>query len=81
MPQTARAVVKERARRLREKGAAALSRHLDTQVGRTRRVLAESAWLGRSEHFTLVGLNAVVEPGMVVDVTIKGHDGRQLLAA
>jgi threonylcarbamoyladenosine tRNA methylthiotransferase MtaB len=81
MPQTARAVVKERARRLREKGAAALSRHLDTQVGRTRRVLAESARLGRSEHFTLVGLNAVVEPGMVVDVTIKGHDGRQLLAA
>ena len=81
MPQTARAVVKERARRLREKGAAALSRHLDTQVGRTRRVLAESAQLGRSEHFTLVGLNAAVESGMVVEVSIKGHDGRQLLAA
>jgi threonylcarbamoyladenosine tRNA methylthiotransferase MtaB len=81
MPQTARAVVKERARRLREKGAAALSRHLDTQVGRTRRVLAESARLGRSEHFTLVGLNAAVESGMVVEVSIKGHDGRQLLAA
>jgi threonylcarbamoyladenosine tRNA methylthiotransferase MtaB len=81
MPQVAREVVKERARRLREKGAAALSRHLDTQVDRTRRVLAESARLGRSEHFTLVGLNAAVEPGMVVDVTIKGHDGRQLLAA
>jgi threonylcarbamoyladenosine tRNA methylthiotransferase MtaB len=81
MPQTAREVVKERARRLREKGAAALSRHLDTQVGRTRRVLAESARLGRSEHFTLVGLNAAVESGMVVEVSIKGHDGRQLLAA
>ena len=81
MPQTARAVVKERARRLREKGAVALSRHLDTQVGRTRRVLAESARLGRSEHFTLVGLNAAVESGMVVEVSIKGHDGRQLLAA
>jgi threonylcarbamoyladenosine tRNA methylthiotransferase MtaB len=81
MPQTAREVVKERARRLREKGAAALSRHLDSQIGRTRHVLAESARLGRSEHFTLVGLNAAVEPGMVVDVTIKGHDGRQLLAA
>jgi threonylcarbamoyladenosine tRNA methylthiotransferase MtaB len=81
MPQTAREVVKERARRLREKGAAALRSHLDTQVGRTQRVLAESARLGRSEHFTLVGLNAPVEPGMIVDVTIKGHDGRQLLAA
>jgi threonylcarbamoyladenosine tRNA methylthiotransferase MtaB len=81
MPQTARDVVKERAKRLREKGAAALSRHLDTEVGRTRRVLAESARLGRTEHFTLVGLNATVESGMVVDVSIKGHDGRQLLAA
>jgi threonylcarbamoyladenosine tRNA methylthiotransferase MtaB len=81
MPQTAREVVKERARRLREKGAAALRAHLDCEVGRTRRVLAESARLGRSEHFMLVGLNAAVETGMVVDVTIKGHDGRQLLAA
>src|SRR5262249_29282659 len=43
MPQTTREVVKERARRLREKGAAALRAHLDTQVGHTRRVLAESA--------------------------------------
>jgi threonylcarbamoyladenosine tRNA methylthiotransferase MtaB len=81
MPQTAHKVVKERARRLREKGAEALAEHLDTQVGRTRRVLVESARLGRSEHFTLVGLNAASETGMVVDVTIKGHDGRQLLAA
>jgi threonylcarbamoyladenosine tRNA methylthiotransferase MtaB len=81
MPQTAREVVKERARRLREKGAAALCAHLDTEVGRTRRVLAESARLGRSEHYTLVGLNVAVETGMVVDVIIKGHDGRQLLAA
>src|SRR5262245_20164565 len=81
MPQTAREVVKERARRLREKGEAALRAHLDCEVARTRRVLAESARLGRSEHFMLVGLNAPVETGMVVDVTIKGHDGRQLLAA
>ncbi len=55
--------------------------HLDAQVGATRRVLAESARQGRTEHFTLVGLNAPVESGMVVDVTIAGHDGRQLLAA
>jgi threonylcarbamoyladenosine tRNA methylthiotransferase MtaB len=81
MPQVARDVVKERARRLREKGAAALAQHLDSEVGRTRRVLAESARLGRSEHFTLVGLNTASETGSVVDVTIKGHDGRQLLAA
>jgi threonylcarbamoyladenosine tRNA methylthiotransferase MtaB len=81
MPQTARELVRERARRLRAKGAAALGAHLAAQLGRTRRVLAESARQGRSEHYTLVGLNAPVVPGMVVDVTIMGHDGRQLLAA
>jgi threonylcarbamoyladenosine tRNA methylthiotransferase MtaB len=81
MPQLPRDVVKNRARALREKGAAALRAHLDAQVGTTRHVLAESARQGRTEHFTLVGLNAPVEPGMVVDVTITGHDGQQLFAA
>ena len=41
MPQVAREVVKERARRLRDAGAAALRRHLDAQVGATHRVLTE----------------------------------------
>ena len=36
MPQVPREIVKERARRLREKGAAALRAHLDAQVGRER---------------------------------------------
>jgi threonylcarbamoyladenosine tRNA methylthiotransferase MtaB len=81
MPQLPRAVVKARARRLRAKGATALRAHLDAQVGATRRVLAETARQGRTEHFTLVGLNAPAESGTVVDVTITGHDGRQLLAA
>ena len=35
MPQVRREIVKERARRLREKGAAALRAHLDAQVGAT----------------------------------------------
>ena len=43
MPQVAREIVKERARRLREKGAAALRRHLDGEIGRRRRVLVETA--------------------------------------
>ena len=43
MPQLARDVVKERARRLRERGALALRRHLDGEVGATRRVLTEIA--------------------------------------
>src|SRR5262245_29754752 len=81
MPQVDRAVIKERARRLREKGEAALKRHLDTEIGARRRVLAESRGLGRTEHFMPVQLAAPIEPGVIVDLTMMGHDGRQLMAA
>ncbi len=81
MPQVARDVVKERARILREKGEAALARHLAREVGARRRVLVESRALARTEQFTPVRLNAAVEPGAILDLTIAGHDGRQLLAA
>jgi threonylcarbamoyladenosine tRNA methylthiotransferase MtaB len=81
MPQVEREVVKDRARRLREKGEVALRRHLDAQVGRRHRVLTESRELGRTEHFTRARLAAPVVPGIILDVTVAGHDGRQLLAA
>ena len=81
MPQVDRADVKERARRLREKGETALRGHLDREVGRRRRVLTESKSLGRTEQFMPVRLAAPIEPGVMLDVTMKAHDGRQLLAA
>jgi threonylcarbamoyladenosine tRNA methylthiotransferase MtaB len=81
MPQVARAVIKERARRLRERGTAALGRHLDGEVGARRRVLSETNDMGRTEQFTQVRLAAPVEPGMILDLTVAGHDGRQLFAA
>jgi len=81
MPQLARDVVKERARRLREKGETALRRHLDREVGSQRRVLAESKALARTEQFTPVRLAAPVAPGTMLDLNIADHDGRQLLAA
>jgi threonylcarbamoyladenosine tRNA methylthiotransferase MtaB len=81
MPQVDRAVIKERAGRLREKGEAALRRHLDREIDTRRRVLAESRALGRTEQFIPVRLAAPVEPGVILDLTIMGHDGRQLVAA
>jgi threonylcarbamoyladenosine tRNA methylthiotransferase MtaB len=81
MPQTAGDVVKERARRLREKGEAALRRHLDGEVGAQRRVLTERGGIGRTPQFTPVRLAAPVEAGLMLDVAVAGHDGRQLLAA
>ena len=81
MPQVARGIVKDRARRLREKGSGALRAHLDSEIGARRRVLAESSATGRTEQFTLVGLKHPAESGRIIDVTISGHDGRQLVAA
>ncbi|MFC7395693.1 tRNA (N(6)-L-threonylcarbamoyladenosine(37)-C(2))-methylthiotransferase MtaB [Chelatococcus sp. GCM10030263] len=81
MPQVDRALVKERARRLREKGEEAYRQHLAAEVGARRKVLAESADLGRTEGFTPVRLAEAVAPGRILDVTIAGHDGRELKAA
>jgi threonylcarbamoyladenosine tRNA methylthiotransferase MtaB len=80
MPQLAGADVRARARRLREAGCLALRRHLDAELGATRRVLVESDCTGRTEQFTLVKLRAPAQPGTIVDCTIAGHDGRKLLA-
>jgi threonylcarbamoyladenosine tRNA methylthiotransferase MtaB len=81
MPQVAADVVKQRARRLREAGEAALRRHLDREIGASRRVLAESATLARTEQFTAVRLAVPCVPGAMLDATIVGHNGRELLAA
>jgi threonylcarbamoyladenosine tRNA methylthiotransferase MtaB len=81
MPQVRREVAKARARRLRQKGEAALAAHLASQVGTRRSVLAETPQSGRTEHFTPVRLNAPIEPGVIVEVAVIGHDGRQLIAA
>jgi threonylcarbamoyladenosine tRNA methylthiotransferase MtaB len=80
MPQVAREVVKERARRLRGKGEGALRRHLDGEVGARRSVLAETERMGRTEGFTPVRLKTPARPGEVRAVDIVGHDGHELLA-
>jgi len=81
MPQVSREIAKDRARRLREAGEAALRRHLDGEVGARRSVLTETNDTGRSEHFTAVLFDRSVEPGIVVDAEVIGHDGRRLIAA
>jgi threonylcarbamoyladenosine tRNA methylthiotransferase MtaB len=81
MPQVPRAAVKERARRLREVGAAALRRHLAGEVGTRRRILVETGRLGRTEAFTQVRFPRDVAAGTMLDATIAGHDGTELLAA
>jgi threonylcarbamoyladenosine tRNA methylthiotransferase MtaB len=81
MPQVARDVTKDRAKRLREKGEAALCRHLETQIGGYMQVLSESANVARTAQFIPVRLAAACAPGEMLDVAIAAHDGRNLIAA
>jgi threonylcarbamoyladenosine tRNA methylthiotransferase MtaB len=81
MPPVAPAIVKARAQALRQAGEAALRRHLEAEIGAQRRVLTEAGGSGRTEQFTKVRLPGAVAPGLMLDLMIAGHDGRQLLAA
>ncbi|WP_127091307.1 tRNA (N(6)-L-threonylcarbamoyladenosine(37)-C(2))-methylthiotransferase MtaB [Aquabacter cavernae] len=82
MPQVAREAVKDRARRLREKGEEALRRHLSGAVGARRSVLIEGGGLmGRTEHFTPVRLARPAARGALLPLRIAGHDGARLIAA
>ncbi|MGL4262733.1 MAG: tRNA (N(6)-L-threonylcarbamoyladenosine(37)-C(2))-methylthiotransferase MtaB [Afipia sp.] len=78
MPQVDGRVIRDRARRLRANGEAALQRRLDRDVGTTRSVLIESATQGRTEHFVPVALAGGIQ-GAVHAMTISGHDGERLL--
>jgi threonylcarbamoyladenosine tRNA methylthiotransferase MtaB len=77
MPQVETPIIKERARRLREAGEAALRKRLDAEVGATREVLIESATRGRTEHFLPVAIRGEA-PGAVRRRGIAGHDGARL---
>jgi threonylcarbamoyladenosine tRNA methylthiotransferase MtaB len=77
MPQLAGEVVRERARRLRATGEAALQRRLASETGATREVLIESATQGRTEHFIPVAISGET-PGAVRALTITGNDGARL---
>jgi threonylcarbamoyladenosine tRNA methylthiotransferase MtaB len=77
MPQVGGDVIKDRARRLRAAGEAALQRRLESEIGATREILIESATQGRTEHFLPVALGGAA-PGSVHRLAISGHDGSRL---
>jgi threonylcarbamoyladenosine tRNA methylthiotransferase MtaB len=79
MPQVAGQRIKERAKRLRMAGEAALRRRLVSEVGATREVLIESDTQGRTEHFLAVVIRGET-PGGVRKLGITGHDGARLMA-
>ncbi|MGB8817377.1 MAG: tRNA (N(6)-L-threonylcarbamoyladenosine(37)-C(2))-methylthiotransferase MtaB [Rhizobiaceae bacterium] len=77
MPQLERALIKERAAKLRAKGDSAYLAHLNAMTGLVQRVLIEKPGIGRTEGFTLVKLDGGVA-GSIAVVDIDGHDGSML---
>jgi threonylcarbamoyladenosine tRNA methylthiotransferase MtaB len=76
MPQLPRTVIKDRAARLRTAGAAALTRHLDRQIGKPLMALVERAGQARAEDFTQVIFNGDVRIGSLITGVVASHDGK-----
>ena len=77
MPQLDRALIKNRAARLRETGKRLHEAHLVSMIGREETILVENNGLAHTENFTLVDA-AGLKPRDLVPVTITGHNGRHL---
>ena len=82
MPAVATAIRRARARALREAGAAALERFLDSQIGGRACALVEDGPVGRSEQFAPIRLlgHRSYPAGSFVDVDIVGREGGTLIA-
>ena len=71
MPQLPKAVVKERAARLRALGETAHAAHLERRVGTRQSVLVEREGVGRCEDFTLCRIDRGL-PGAIVSARMMG---------
>jgi threonylcarbamoyladenosine tRNA methylthiotransferase MtaB len=84
MPQLDRALVKERAARLRATGLQLHQAHLDSMIGTQQSLLVENNGLAHTENFTLVAVPGLT-PRSIVQAVITGHNGKyldmQLMAA
>jgi threonylcarbamoyladenosine tRNA methylthiotransferase MtaB len=78
MPQVEPRAIRERAIRLRGRGAEALTAHLAREQGAVREVLVERNGGGRTEHFTPVRIEG--RAGDIVRARITGRTNAALLA-
>jgi len=78
MPPLAHPVVKERAARLRQKGAVALASYLEAQVGRDVEVLMERDRLGRTPGYAEMALPTTALAGCVLAARVTGFNRRLL---
>jgi threonylcarbamoyladenosine tRNA methylthiotransferase MtaB len=80
MPPVDGAVIKDRARRLRNAGDRAVDRHLSAQVGCSHAVLMETPRMGRTAQFAEVIFDTDQPEGRIVEAVITSHRDGQLQA-
>jgi threonylcarbamoyladenosine tRNA methylthiotransferase MtaB len=80
MPQVTRDIVKDRAARLRGKGAHALRTRLASLVGSEQDILVEKTGFGRTPCFAGVHVDETVAPATLMRMSMAGDDGTHLLS-
>jgi threonylcarbamoyladenosine tRNA methylthiotransferase MtaB len=80
MPQVPKPAIKERAARLRTKGAASLAARLQSLIGTERTVLVEKDGLGRTACFAQARLETAAHAGSFVRTRIAGATDTHLIA-
>ncbi len=78
MPQLDRALVKERAARLRKVGEYAYQSHLEGASTGSHSVLIERGGIGRTPQFSTV-MTGDLPQGKIVEMEISGHNGKHLI--
>ncbi len=79
MPQMDRAIIKERAARLRAMGGQRVNDHLASQVGKIHNILIENERMGRTEGFTEVSFAMPQPVGQIIQAEIKDRSDTQLV--
>ena len=84
MPQLEKNIIKDRAKKLREKGFEKLKKNLITKIGKSELILIESnkdkTSFGKDQNFRKVKIEKEIEEGKIILVTYTGIEGDILLA-
>jgi len=81
MPQVPGNIVRERAARLRDAGAATMSQAFTARIGTVAQVLVEKAGFGHSEHYSPVRFTGAAEIGSIVRVHIAEATDKGLVGS
>ncbi len=79
MPQVNGAVIKKRAKILREAGDRELQKYLQTQIGKTLKVIVEKNNIAKSENFLDVKISQSAKAGEILEIKVLEVEGNYLL--